>query len=102
MPYAGPRDIFMGGYCYFNNAATAVNRILDRIWAFKPAYLIISAGFDTHISDPIGGFKLNNENYISIGKQFKSLNLPTLVCQEGGYNIDFLGDCVKNFLLGLM
>ncbi|MCF8362677.1 MAG: histone deacetylase family protein [Prolixibacteraceae bacterium] len=82
--------------------AEAVNRILDKIREFEPAYLIIAAGFDTHIADPIGGFKLRTEDYISIGSQFKSLNLPTLICQEGGYNIDVLGDSVKGFLLGLM
>jgi len=82
--------------------SAAVDRILDKIREFKPAYLIIAAGFDTHMKDPIGGFKLHTEDYISIGNQFKSLGLPTLVCQEGGYNTDILGDCVKNFLLGLM
>jgi len=30
------------------------------------------------------------------------LEIPTLVCQEGGYNINVLGDCVKNFLSGFM
>jgi acetoin utilization deacetylase AcuC-like enzyme len=82
--------------------SAAVERILNKIREFKPAYLIIAAGFDTHMDDPIGGLKLCTEDYISIGKQFKSLEIPTLVCQEGGYNVEILGDCVKNFLLGLM
>ncbi|MCI5220359.1 MAG: hypothetical protein D3914_14490 [Candidatus Electrothrix sp. LOE2] len=30
------------------------------------------------------------------------MEIPTLVCQEGGYNVDNIGNCVKNFLLGLM
>ena len=80
----------------------AVDRILNKLREFQPAYLIIAAGFDTHIDDPIGGFKLQTEDYLSIGNQFKSLEVPTLVCQEGGYNIDNLGDCAKNFLLGLI
>lgn len=82
--------------------AAALDRIINKIRTFNPAYLIIAAGFDTHIDDPIGGFKLRTEDYISIGNQFKSLGIPTLVCQEGGYNLDNLADCVKNFLLGLM
>lgn len=82
--------------------SAAVDRIISKIREFKPKYLIIAAGFDTHIGDPIGGFKLQTEDYISIGNQFKSLEIPTLVCQEGGYNVDNLGNCVKNFLLGLM
>ncbi|MDX2443914.1 MAG: histone deacetylase family protein [Bacteroidales bacterium] len=79
----------------------ALDRILNKIREFNPAYLIIAAGFDTHEADPIGGFKLRTEDYFAMGKQFQSLGIPTLVCQEGGYNIDVLGECVKNFLLGL-
>ena len=82
--------------------SAAVSRIIDQLMAFKSDYLIIAAGFDTHVNDPIGGLKLRTEDYIAIGKQFKSLGLPTLVCQEGGYNVEVLGDCVKNFLLGFM
>jgi acetoin utilization deacetylase AcuC-like enzyme len=82
--------------------AAAADRIIHKIRAFNPAYLIIAAGFDTHMDDPIGGLKIHAEDYISIGNQFKSLNIPTLVCQEGGYNVDVLGNCVKNFLIGLM
>ena len=80
----------------------ALDRIFDKILAFKPTYLIVAAGFDTHETDPIGGFKLLTEDYLVIGKKFKSLGIPILACQEGGYNIDVLGECVKNFLLGLM
>ncbi|MDA3958932.1 histone deacetylase family protein [Oceanispirochaeta sp.] len=80
----------------------ALKRILKKIKAFNPAFLIIAAGFDTHETDPIGSFKIRTEDYETIGKQFKSLDLPTLVCQEGGYNTDVLGECVKHFLIGLM
>ena len=80
----------------------AVDRIIKNIQDFNPSFLIVAAGFDTHIDDPIGGFRIQTEDYILIGKQFKSLGIPTLVCQEGGYNVDVLGQCVKNFLSGLM
>jgi len=82
--------------------SAAVARIINRIEAFNPCFLIIAAGFDTHKDDPIGGFNLETEDYISIGQQFKALGIPTLVCQEGGYNVDVLGQCVRNFLSGLM
>lgn len=80
----------------------AIDIIIHKIREFNPAFLIVAAGFDTHIDDPIGGLKIHTEDYTSIGAQFKSLGIPTLVCQEGGYNVNVLGDCVKNFLLGLM
>jgi len=80
----------------------AVNRIIGDIRRFKPAYMIVAAGFDTHRDDPIGGFNLCSSDFFQIGKAFGALKIPTLVCQEGGYNLDVLGKCVKNFLLGLM
>ncbi len=80
----------------------AIYRIAEKILKFHPRFLIIAAGFDTHRDDPIGGFSLRTEDYREIGKAFGVLGIPTLVCQEGGYNIHILGDCVKNFLLGLM
>jgi acetoin utilization deacetylase AcuC-like enzyme len=55
-------------------------RILDKVCNFGPAYIIISAGFDTHEADPIAGFKLRTEDYFAIDKQFQSLGIPTLVC----------------------
>jgi acetoin utilization deacetylase AcuC-like enzyme len=82
--------------------SAALDRILSEIRKFNPAYLIIAAGFDTHEMDPIGGFNLCTEDYFAIGKQFQALGIPTLVCQEGGYNTDVLGASVKNFLLGLI
>lgn len=80
----------------------AVARICDKLRAFDPAYLILAAGFDTHETDPIGGFKLHTEDYTEIGRTFASLGIPTLVCQEGGYNTEVLGESVKHFLHGMM
>ncbi|MBU1108428.1 MAG: histone deacetylase family protein [Candidatus Riflebacteria bacterium] len=76
----------------------AVDQIISAFKMFKPDYLIISAGFDTHESDPIGGFKIKTEDYKLIGKKLASLKIPTLICQEGGYNIEVLGDSVHNLL----
>ncbi|MFO7841627.1 MAG: histone deacetylase family protein [Fidelibacterota bacterium] len=80
----------------------ALRRILNKIRSFRPAYLIISSGFDTHKDDPIGGFRLSTDDFKEIGKQISELKIPTLVCQEGGYNLEVLGQCVRNFLTGLM
>ena len=80
----------------------AVDRIVNDVRLFSPAWLIIAAGFDTHLEDPVGGFALQTEDYIKIGEAFSIAGIPTLVCQEGGYNTQVVGLCVKNFLTGLM
>ncbi|MFW6303912.1 MAG: histone deacetylase family protein [Candidatus Sumerlaeota bacterium] len=80
----------------------ALVRILDSIKRFNPAYLIISAGFDTHCTDPIGGFDLETEDYGRLGEMFGGTDFPLLVLQEGGYNVELLGANVLSFLKGLM
>ena len=78
----------------------ALRRITDAVRSFNPAYLIIAAGFDTHKTDPIGGFELRTEDYTEIGRELAALGIPTLICQEGGYNTEVLGECVRTFLHG--
>jgi acetoin utilization deacetylase AcuC-like enzyme len=79
----------------------AVDRAMRAIRRFKPAYLIVGAGFDTHADDPIGGFALATDVYSEIGRRIGGLSVPLLVCQEGGYNLDVLGGCAARFLTGL-
>lgn len=79
-----------------------LNRVIDAIAAFNPTFLIIAAGFDTHEKDPIGGFVLQTADYATIARRLALLNRPTLICQEGGYNLDVLGDSVHAFLDGFI
>ena len=74
----------------------AVETACHAIRRFGPRYLIVSAGFDTHANDPIGGFKLSMNVYGEIA----DLRLPTVICQEGGYNLKTLGRCVASFISG--
>ncbi len=76
----------------------ALDRIIEAIRAFAPQFLVVAAGFDTHAQDPIGGFRLQTGDYAIIAERLAALKLPTLICQEGGYNLDILGDCVHCFL----
>ena len=77
-----------------------LEKALFKIQLHKPKYLVISLGLDTHIDDPIGGFKLSTDYYKIMAKTIKSLNLPTLIVQEGGYNTNKLGANVVSFLNG--
>jgi acetoin utilization deacetylase AcuC-like enzyme len=71
------------------------------IGRFRPAFLVVSLGTDTHEADPIGGFKLPTEFFRSMGEAVRQLNLPTLIVQEGGYNLETIGDCVAEFLAAI-
>ena len=72
--------------------------LIDR---FRPAFLVVSLGTDTHEADPIGGFALPTEYFAEMGAVVRQLGVPTVVTQEGGYNLDVIGECVANFLGGL-
>lgn len=75
--------------------------VLPAVQHFEPDYLIIAAGFDTYIHDPIGSFELSTQDYEKIGQVLASIKLPTTVIQEGGYFTRDLGDNVVSFLKGL-
>jgi acetoin utilization deacetylase AcuC-like enzyme len=74
---------------------------LSAIAAFSPSQLIVSAGFDTFKSDPIGAFTLETADYGVLGELIGRLGIPTVVLQEGGYWVDDLGLNVVTFLRGL-
>jgi len=69
--------------------------------SYKPTTLVISCGFDTYEKDPIGGFKLSIPFYEKMARAIMSLDFPTLVVQEGGYNVDDLGKIAYSFVKGL-
>ena len=66
---------------------------------FKPDLVIISAGFDSHRSDPLGQLMLEDEDFISFTAAVKQWAGDTcfgrvLSCLEGGYNLRTLGQTV--------
>jgi acetoin utilization deacetylase AcuC-like enzyme len=80
---------------------SALETLLARLIAFNPQWLIVSAGFDTYIDDPIGTFQLTTAGFNEIGRRIQALNISTLVVQEGGYCVPDLGQNVVAFLKGL-
>jgi acetoin utilization deacetylase AcuC-like enzyme len=78
----------------------ALERVLRAIRRFKPTFVIVGAGFDTHADDPIGGLALTTAVYTEIGRRLGRIPGPVLFCQEGGYNLEVLGECVRRLLGG--
>lgn len=79
----------------------ALETALEVISRFHPASLVVSLGTDAHEGDPIGGFRLSAGYFAKMGAAVRQLDLPTVVVQEGGYNLEVIGDCVAEFLRGL-
>jgi acetoin utilization deacetylase AcuC-like enzyme len=60
----------------------------------------VSVGFDAHERDPLSVLKVTNDGYRRIGDAIAALKLPTVLVQEGGYNVDLLGANVVAFIGG--
>lgn len=69
---------------------TAFQRIILPIaYEFNPELVLISAGFDAAIGDPLGGCKVSPEAYGHFTYWLSSLaNGRVIICLEGGYNVN--------------
>jgi len=73
---------------------------LERVVATKPDLLIISAGFDAYVHDPIAQETLEAEDFHWLGGQVRALGLPCCNLLEGGYSYD-LPELIFAYLCGL-
>lgn len=76
----------------------ALDVALATIQHFRPSVLIISLGMDAVAGDPIGKFALTPAGWAEVGRRTAALGLPTLLVQEGGYQLETLGTQAVNFL----
>lgn len=77
---------------------SALEEALDLIRSFAPNYLVVSAGMDIYADDPLGTIKVTTEGIGQIGKRVATLDLPTVIVMEGGYNNEMLGRNLVKFL----
>jgi acetoin utilization deacetylase AcuC-like enzyme len=79
----------------------ALSSAAERIAAFGADMLIVSLGLDTFITDPICDLAITTDGFRRQGEVVSQLGLPTVVLQEGGYDVAALGDNVHAWLVGL-
>jgi acetoin utilization deacetylase AcuC-like enzyme len=79
----------------------ALERALERVRKFAPAFLVVSLGLDTARGDPTGSWSLGARDFDANGQAIGALRVPTLVVQEGGYRTRTLGVNARNFFVGL-
>ena len=79
----------------------ALQRACDAIASFGSGMVIVSLGLDTFITDPICDLSITADGFERCGAMVAELGLPTVVLQEGGYDISALGDNVRRWLIGL-
>jgi acetoin utilization deacetylase AcuC-like enzyme len=74
--------------------------IMPAARAFKPDAVLLSAGFDAHRADPLGGINLSTEFYawmttqmLELADQYAEGRLISLL--EGGYDLNALAGCIS-------
>jgi acetoin utilization deacetylase AcuC-like enzyme len=65
---------------------------------FRPGLLAISAGFDAHVDDPLADCTVDTAGFGEMASTMRTLaaelDVPILVCLEGGYDVDALAASV--------
>ena len=88
----------------------AYRDILPRlIKNFRPDIILVSAGYDIHVNDPLSGINVTNEGMRSIVRGILLRrtttylpSLPYVFALEGGYDLQALGESVLNTLKELL
>ena len=80
---------------------------LKKLREFMPEFVLISAGFDGHIADPLAQLKLQTEDYYIITKRIletskKFCNGKVVSILEGGYDLQALADSSKRHVDALL
>ena len=88
---------------YLNAFEFALNKLIE----FKPEFILISAGFDSHFKDPLAQFKLETEDFYIITKRIleasrKFCDGRVVSILEGGYDLEALRDSTKRHVDALI
>jgi acetoin utilization deacetylase AcuC-like enzyme len=70
---------------------------------FKPELVLVSAGFDPFVQDPLGGMKVTGEGFGALAAIVRDIAMATcggivLITLEGGYNLEGLRSGVRSVL----
>jgi acetoin utilization deacetylase AcuC-like enzyme len=75
--------------------------VLPAAREFDPDLVLVSAGFDAHRADPVGGCALETSSYAELARQILTLGKPVGYVLEGGYDLDALAGSVAASLEAL-
>lgn len=82
-------------------------RLVPAMEKFKPELVMISAGFDAHVNDPLGSFNLTDDDFRDLTQIVKQIaatysNGRIVSVLEGGYNLKAIASAAKAHVAALM
>lgn len=80
--------------------------LAEAMETFKPEFILISAGFDAHESDPLGQLRLQSKDFETLTLLIRKIadkyaQGRIVSALEGGYNLDGLADSAFHHVKGL-
>ncbi|QJD17408.1 histone deacetylase family protein [Paracoccus sanguinis] len=78
----------------------AVTRGVAAVRDFGAEALVVALGYDTHAKDPLSLVQVSTPAFGAAGRIIVAAELPTLVVQEGGYQVSVIGACLEGFVRG--
>jgi acetoin utilization deacetylase AcuC-like enzyme len=79
----------------------AVNELVGWARTGGAASLVVPLGVDAAAGDPESPLRVSAAGFRRAGRLFGELRLPTVLVQEGGYDLESLGQLVREVLLGV-
>ena len=67
---------------------------------FDPDLVLVSAGFDAHAEDPLGGMRISEAGFRKLARRCRGLSDQLAAVLEGGYNLETLPSLVDAALKG--
>ena len=70
------------------------------VTAFDPELVLVSAGFDAHVDDPLAGMEVTEAGFTELARRSAQLGHRVAAVLEGGYNLATLPRLVDAALRG--
>jgi acetoin utilization deacetylase AcuC-like enzyme len=98
-----PMDAGLGDAAYLRDTEEVVMRIAD---SYRPSAILLSAGFDAHRNDPLGGMRVTEECFGEITRRVMEAAARdsagrVLSLLEGGYDMEGLAASVAEHVNAL-
>lgn len=78
----------------------AIGRGIEAARRFGAEALVVPLGFDASEHEPLAALAVTADGFARAGAALAAMRLPTAITQEGGYNVELLGDLLARFLRG--
>ena len=76
------------------------DRIAPAVRSFAPDLVLVSAGFDAHVADPLAMMEVTEDGFRELARRSAQLAPRTAAVLEGGYNVETLPALVQAALEG--